>query len=66
MNEAMSKTKLAIAGRSEGTTSPKLQEQRKAAEKAKAILGALTPSRGRTDHTIFVLRYAANLAKTVL
>jgi hypothetical protein len=44
-------------------TSPKLQEERKAAENAKAILGALTPSSARTDRTIFVLRYAANLAK---
>jgi hypothetical protein len=44
-------------------TSPKLQEERKAAENAKAILGALTPSSVRTDRTIFVLRYAANLAK---
>ena len=45
-------------------TSPKLQEERKAAQNAKAILAALTPSRARTDHTVFVLRYAANLAKT--
>ena len=45
-------------------TSPKLKEERKAAENAKAILGALTPSSARTDRTIFVLRYAANLAKT--
>ena len=45
-------------------TSPKLQEERKAAENAKAILGTLAPSSARTDRTIFVLRYAANLAKT--
>ncbi len=44
-------------------TNPKLQEERKAAENAKAILG-LTPSSARTDRIIFVLRYAANLAKT--
>jgi hypothetical protein len=44
--------------------SPKLQEERKAAENAKAMLGTLTPSRARSDHTIFILRYAANLAKT--
>jgi hypothetical protein len=44
-------------------TSPKLQEERKAVENAKAILGALTPSSAPTDRTIFVLRYAANLAK---
>ena len=45
-------------------TSPKLREERKAAENAKAILGTLTPSSARTDRTIFVLRYAANIAKT--
>ena len=45
-------------------TNPKLQEERKAAENAKAILGTLTPSSARTDRTIFVIRYAANLAKT--
>jgi hypothetical protein len=42
---------------------PKLREERKAAENAKAILGTLTPSTAGTDRTIFVLRYAANLAK---
>ena len=45
-------------------TSPKLKEERKAAENAKAILDTGTPSSARTDRTIFVLRYAANLAKT--
>ena len=45
-------------------TNPKLQEERKAAENAKAILGMLTPSSARVDRTIFVLRYAANRAKT--
>jgi hypothetical protein len=45
-------------------TSPKLQEERKAAENAKAALGTLTPSSARTERTIFVLRHAANLAKT--
>src|SRR5215831_4361018 len=45
-------------------TNPKLHEERKAAENAKAILGTLTPSSARTDRTIFVLRHAANLAKT--
>jgi hypothetical protein len=44
-------------------TNPKLQEERKAAENAKAILGTLTPSSALTDRTIFVLRHAANLAK---
>ena len=47
-------------------TNPKLQEERKAAENAKTILGTPTPSSARTDRTIFVLHYAANLAKTVL
>jgi hypothetical protein len=42
---------------------PKLREERKAAENAKAILGTLTPSPAGTDRTIFALRYAANLAK---
>jgi hypothetical protein len=45
-------------------TNPKLQEERKAAENARAILGTLTPSSARTNRIIFVLRYAANLAKT--
>jgi hypothetical protein len=44
-------------------TSPKLREERKAAEDAKAILGTLMSSSACTDRTIFVLRYAANLAK---
>ncbi len=44
-------------------TSPKLQEERKAAENAKAILGTLTPSSSCTDSTVFILRYAANLAR---
>jgi hypothetical protein len=46
------------------TTNPKLKEERKAAENAKTILGTLTPFSARTDRTIFVLRYAANRAKT--
>jgi hypothetical protein len=45
-------------------TNLKLQEERKAAENAKAILGTLAPSSARMDRTIFALRYAANLAKT--
>jgi hypothetical protein len=45
-------------------TNPKLQEERKAAENAKAILGMLTPSTARADRTIFVLRYAADRVKT--
>jgi hypothetical protein len=42
---------------------PKLREERKAAENAKAILGTPTPSTAGTDRTILALRYAANLAK---
>ena len=45
-------------------TIPKLQDERKAAENAKAVLGTLTSSTARTDRIIFVLRKAANLAKT--
>ncbi len=45
-------------------TNPKLQEERKAAENAKAIVDTLTPSTARSDRIIFVLRYAANLART--
>jgi hypothetical protein len=44
-------------------TNAKLQEERKAAENAKAMLGTLTPSTAGTDRNVFVLRYAANLAK---
>jgi hypothetical protein len=43
---------------------PKIEEERKAAKNAKAILGSLTPSSLRTDRIIFVLRYAANGAAT--
>jgi hypothetical protein len=42
----------------------KIEDERKAAKDAKAILGGLTPSSPRTDRIIFVLRYAANLAAT--
>ena len=45
-------------------TNPKLQEERKTAENAKALVDTLTPSTARNDRTIFVLRYAANLART--
>jgi hypothetical protein len=40
----------------------KIEEERKVAENAKAVLGWLTPSNARTDQIIFVLRYAANVA----
>ena len=43
---------------------PKIEEERKAAGNAKAILGWLTPSDARTDRLIFVLRNAANVATT--
>jgi bifunctional non-homologous end joining protein LigD len=41
---------------------PKIEEERKAAGNAKAILGWLMPSNARTDRLIFVLRNAANVA----
>ncbi len=41
-----------------------MAEERKTATNAKAILGWLTPSNARTDRLVFVLRNAANLAKT--
>src|SRR6516225_3347124 len=42
----------------------KIADERKAAENAKAILGWLMPSNARTDRIIFVLRNAANAART--
>ena len=45
---------------------PKIEEERKAAENAKAVLGWLTPKSARTDRIIFILRYAANLAATAV
>jgi hypothetical protein len=47
-------------------TNPKLREERKAAENAKAILGTLTPSSVRTDRTIFVLRQPQTSRRPVL
>src|SRR5262249_10827376 len=44
--------------------SAKIAEERKVAENAKAILGWLTPSNAPTDRIIFVLRNAANIART--
>jgi len=41
-----------------------IEEERKAAGNAKAILSWLTPSNARTDRIIFVLRYGANVAST--
>jgi hypothetical protein len=48
----------------ERKASAKIADERRAAENAKAILGRLTPSTARTDRMLFVLRNAANLAKT--
>jgi len=48
----------------ERKASAKIADERKAAENAKAILGWLMPSNARTDRIIFVLRNAANIART--
>src|ERR1700752_2796246 len=48
----------------EHKASAKIADERKAAENAKAILGWLIPSSARTDRIIFVLRNAANIART--
>jgi len=45
---------------------PKLREERKAAENAKALLGTLTPSSAPTDRTIFVLGMPPTLRRPVL
>ena len=47
-------------------TNPKLQEERKAAENAKAILGTLTPSTAGTDRAIFVLAMPPILRREAL
>jgi hypothetical protein len=48
----------------ERKASAKIADERKAGENAKAILGWLQPSNARTDRIIFVLRNAANIART--
>jgi hypothetical protein len=48
----------------ERKVSAKIADERKAAENAKAILDRLMPSNARTNHVIFVLRNAANIART--
>jgi hypothetical protein len=48
----------------ERKASAKIADERKAAENAEAILGWLMPSNARTDRIIFVLRNAANIART--
>ncbi len=48
----------------ERKASAKIADERKGGENAKAILGWLKPSNARTDRIIFVLRNAANMART--
>jgi hypothetical protein len=48
----------------ERKVSAKIADERKAAENAKAILDHLMPSNARTNRIIFVLRNAANIART--
>jgi hypothetical protein len=48
----------------ERKASAKISDERKAGENAKAILAGLKPSNARTDRIIFVLRNAANVART--
>jgi hypothetical protein len=48
----------------ERKASAKIADERNAAENAQAILGWLMPSNARTDRIIFVLRNAANIART--
>jgi len=48
----------------ERKASAKIADERKAAENAEAILGSLIPFNARTDRIIFVLRNAANIART--
>ena len=48
----------------ERKVSAKIADERKAGENAKAILGWLKPSNARTERIIFVLRNAANIART--
>jgi hypothetical protein len=48
----------------EREASAKIADERKAAENAKAVLDCLIPSNARTNRIIFVLRNAANIART--
>ena len=48
----------------ERKVSAKIADERKAGENAKTILASLKPSSACTDRIIFVLRNAANIAKT--
>jgi hypothetical protein len=51
-------------GTASANSSSKIDDERKAAENAKAVLSWLTPANGRTEQIIVVLRTAANLAAT--
>ena len=42
----------------------KIADERKAAQNAKAVLDCLIPSNARTNRIIFLLRNAANIART--
>jgi hypothetical protein len=48
----------------ERKASTKIADERKAAENAKAVLDCLIPSNARTNRIVFVLRNAANIART--
>jgi hypothetical protein len=50
--------------KNERKVSAKIADERKAGENAKAILAGLKPSSACTDRIIFVLRNAANIART--
>ena len=51
-------------GIASANSNSKIEDERKAAEKAKALLIGLTPAGARTDRIISVLRTAANMAAT--
>ena len=51
-------------GIASANSNSKIEDERKAAEKAKALLIGLTPASARTDRIISVLRTAANMAAT--
>src|ERR1700759_3980930 len=51
-------------GEDDRKANAKISDERKAGDNAKAILARLKPSDARTDRIIFVLRNAANIART--
>ena len=51
-------------GIASANSNSKIEDERKAAEKAKALLIGLTPAGARTDRIISVLRTAAKMAAT--